>query len=66
MSANFSLSRNSQLDNDSFKSSCNVVAVVSDLSLNNLAGIFWEGVPFLEFIVFLLFFQYQINLLLQI
>ena len=51
MSANFSLSRNSQFDNDSLKSSCNVVAVVSELNLSILRGMFFEGVAFLEFII---------------
>ena len=55
MSANFSFSRNSQFDNDSLKSSCNVVAVVSELNLSILGGIFSEGVAFLGFIVLISF-----------
>ena len=55
MSANFSLSGNSQFDSDSLKSSCNVIAVVSELNLSILGGIFPEGVAFLGFIVLISF-----------
>ena len=55
MSANFSLSGNSQFDNDSLKSSCNVGAVISKLNLSILGGIFSEGVAFLGFIVLISF-----------
>ena len=51
MSANFSLSGNSQFANDSLKSSCNVVAGVSELNLSILGGVFPEGVAFLGFIL---------------
>ena len=55
MSANFSLSENSQFANDSLKSSCDVVAVLSELNLSILGGIFPEGVCFLGFIVLISF-----------
>ena len=55
MSANSSFSGNSQFDNDSLKSSCNIVAVVSELNLIILGGIFSEGVAFLGFIVLVSF-----------
>ena len=55
MSANLSFSGNSQFDNDSLKSSCNVVTVVSELNLSILGGIFPEGVAFLGFIVLISF-----------
>ena len=57
MSANFSLTGNSQFDNDSLKSSCNVVTVVFELNLTLFRmGIFgaahgWGGAkrpPFLK------------------
>ena len=55
MSANLSFSGNSQFDNDSLKSSCNVVTVVSELNLSILGGIFPEGVAFLGFNVLIYF-----------
>ena len=55
MSPNLSFSGNSQFDNDSLKSSCNVVAVVSELNLSILGGIFPEGVAFLGFNVLIYF-----------
>ena len=55
MSANFRLSGNSQFANDSLKSSCNVVTVVSELNFSILGGIFPEGVGFLGFIVLISF-----------
>ena len=55
MSANFSLSGNSQFDNDSLKSSCNVVSVVSELNLSILGGIFPKGVAFFGFFVLISF-----------
>ena len=53
--SNISLSGDSQFDNDSFKSFCNVVAVVIELNLSILGGIFPEGVAFLGFIVLISF-----------
>ena len=53
--SNISLSGDSQFDNDSFKSFCNVVAVVIELNLSILGGIFREGVAFLGFIVLISF-----------
>ena len=53
--SNISLSGDSQFDNDSFKSFCNVVAVVIELNLSILGGIFSEGVAFLGFIVLISF-----------
>ena len=55
MSASFSSLGNSQFDNDSLKSSRNVVAVVSELNLSILGGVFTEGVVFLGFIVLISF-----------
>ena len=55
MSPNLSFSGNSPFDNDSLKSSCNVVAVVSELNLSILGGIFPEGVAFLGFNVLIYF-----------
>ena len=55
MSANFSLSGNSQFDNDSLKSSCHVVAVLSELNFSISGGVFPEGVAFLRFIVLISF-----------
>ena len=55
MSANFSLSGNSQFANDPLKSSCDLVAVLSELNLSILGGIFPEGVSFLGFIVLISF-----------
>ena len=55
MSVSFSVSGNSQSDNDSLKSSCNVVAVVSELNLSILEGIFPEGIAFLRFNVLISF-----------
>ena len=55
MSASFSLSGKSQFDTDSLKSSCTVVAVVSELNLNILGGTFSEGVAYLGFIVLISF-----------
>ena len=55
MSANFSLSGSSKFDNDSLKSSYNVVVVVSELNLSILGRIFPEGVIFLGFIVLISF-----------
>ena len=53
--SNISLSGDSQFDNDSFKSFCNVVAVVIELNLCILGGIFREVVAFLGFIVLISF-----------
>ena len=53
--SNISLSGDSQFDNDSFKSFCNVVAVVIELNLSILGEIFPEGVAFLGFIVLISF-----------
>ena len=39
MSGNFCLSENSQFDNGSLKSSCDVIAVVSELSFSNFGRI---------------------------
>ena len=55
MSANFSLTVNSQFDNDSSKRSRNVGAVVSELNLIILGRIFPEGVAFFWFIVLISF-----------
>ena len=55
MSANFSLSGNSQFDKDSLMGSCNVVVVVSELNLSIFGVIFPEGVAFLGFIVLISF-----------
>ena len=55
MSADFSLSSNLQFDNNSLKSSCNVVAVVSELNLSIFGRIFPEGVALLGFIVLISF-----------
>ena len=55
MSASFSLSGNSQFDHYSLKSSCNVVAVVSELNLSILGGIVPGGVSFWGFIVLISF-----------
>ena len=55
MPANFSLPRNSQFGNGLLKSSCNVVAVVSELNFSILGGIFPEGVAFLGVIVLISF-----------
>ena len=56
MSANFSLSGNSRFDNDSLKSSCNVIAKFKYFKyLSILGGIFPEGVAFLGFIVLISF-----------
>ena len=55
MAANFSFSGNSQFDNDSLKSSCNVVSVVPELNLSILGGIFSEGVAFWGFIILISF-----------
>ena len=53
--SNISLSGDSQFDNDSFKNFCNVVAVVIELNLCILGGIFREVVAFLGFIVLISF-----------
>ena len=55
MSANFKSLGNSQFANDSLKSSCNVVAVVSEPNLSILGGIFPKGVTFLALIVLISF-----------
>ena len=55
MSADFSLSSNLQFDNNSLKSSCNVVAVGSELNLSIFGRIFPEGVALLGFIVLISF-----------
>ena len=56
MSANFSLSGNTRFDNDSLKSSCNVIAQFKYFKyLSILGGIFPEGVAFLGFIVLISF-----------
>ena len=55
MSANFNLSGDLLFDNHSLKSSCNVVAVVSELNVSILGGIFPESVAFLELIVLISF-----------
>ena len=55
MSASFSLSGNSQFDNDSLKSFCSVFTAISELNLSILGGIFPEGVAFLGFIVLISF-----------
>ena len=55
MSANFSLSGKPQFDNDSFTRSCTLVAVLSELNLGILGGIFSEGVAFFGLFVLISF-----------